>query len=138
MMTPISHQYASTPLEAAGTQDELDQWFDTALFKALSDPTRCRLLSCLIRCGRPCSVSEVAACCDVDFSVVARHLSALARVGVLEAEKRGRGVWYWPRCGELSSRLRLLADVVEAWCPSCSGPAEKSDTLQSQRESCDE
>ncbi|QDU73014.1 Helix-turn-helix domain protein [Mucisphaera calidilacus] len=101
--------------------DELDERFDTALFKALADPTRCRLLTCLIRCGRPCSVTEVAACCAVDFSVVARHLAQLARVGVLSAHKRGRTVWYEPRYGHLSGVLRGLADAVEGWCPGGGG-----------------
>ncbi|MCA9245173.1 MAG: helix-turn-helix transcriptional regulator, partial [Phycisphaerales bacterium] len=71
----------------------MDRQLDTDLFKALGDPTRARLLACLLKCGRPCSVTEVAECCAVDFSVVARHLGLLARVGVLDSEKKGRTVW---------------------------------------------
>ncbi len=96
----------------------MDRRLDTEFFKALADPTRARLLACLVKCGRPCSVTEVAACCDVDFSVVARHLGLLARAGVLEAEKKGRTVWYVARCAALSGRLRALADAIDEWCPS--------------------
>lgn len=101
----------------------MDRQLDTELFKALADPTRARLLACLMKCGRPCSVTELAECCSVDFSVVARHLGMLARAGVLEAEKKGRMVWYQARCKDLSTRLRGLADAIEAWCPpsGCGG-----------------
>lgn len=96
----------------------MDRRLDTELFKALADPTRARLLACLVKCGRPCSVTEVAECCAVDFSVVARHLGLLARVGILEADKKGRTVWYVARCADLSARLRALAEAIDEWCPS--------------------
>ncbi len=76
------------------------------------------LLRCLLKCKRACSVSEVAECCDVDFSVVARHLSLLARSGVLEARKVGRTVWYTPRCEDLASTFRSLADAIDDCSPT--------------------
>lgn len=72
----------------------------------------------LIKCGRPCSVTEVAEACSVDFSVVARHLRALAAAGLLSAEKSGRELLYVPRCAELCERLRLLIAAIEEWCPN--------------------
>ena len=94
----------------------MDRLLDPELFKALSDPTRVRLLACLVKCGRRCSVTEVAECCSVDFSVVARHLTHLARVGAAEATKEGRTVWYEARCPELCAQFRGLADAIEEWC----------------------
>jgi len=123
-MTQVSQHPKSTPLplarnprQAQRKRAAIDRLLDTELFKALADPTRVKLLACLIKCGRACSVSEVADCCAVDFSVVARHLAQLARVGILSAEKKGRTVWYTPCCTELASRLRDLAAAVERWCP---------------------
>lgn len=118
----------ATPRQAARRRAPVDRLLDPELFKALSDPTRVKLLACVLKCSRPCSVTEVAACCSVDFSVVARHLTALARVGLLEATKEGRTVWYAPCSDSLASRLRQLADAVDACSAnSCCGDAEGGD-----------
>jgi len=106
----------ATPKAAARRRAAIDKLLDTDLFKALADPTRVRLLACLVKCGRRCSVTEVAECCSVDFSVVARHLALLARVGALEATKEGRTVWYSPRCTHLAATFRNLADSIDEWC----------------------
>lgn len=129
MMTQITNQSslsrtrskspARTPRQAQRRRAAIDRLLDTDLFKALSDPTRAALLACVMKTGRACNVSEVAECCAVDFSVVARHLTQLAKVGVLSAEKKGRTMWYTPCCSDLSQRLRDLAVAVEEWCPSC-------------------
>lgn len=116
-MASVSNKPAATPRQAARKRAAVDRQLDVELFKALADPTRVKLLACLMKCSRPCSVSEVADCCAVDFSVVARHLGLLARAGVLESEKKGRTVWYQARCAVLSSRLRLLADAIDECCP---------------------
>src|SRR5690606_14236322 len=111
------HAPLASPKAAAACPAELDQRLDVALFKALADPTRARLLACLLKCPRPCTVTEVAECCSIDFSVVARHLALLARAGVLDSEKRGRTMWYTARGEDLCGRLRGLAAAIEAWCP---------------------
>ncbi len=126
MMASVTNKVPTTPRQAARRRAAVDRRLDTELFKALADPTRARLLGCLVKCSRPCSVTEVAECCAVDFSVVARHLGLLARVGILEAEKKGRTVWYVARCADLSARLRALADALDEWCPS-SGCARRDD-----------
>lgn len=108
----------ASPRQAARRRAAVDGLLDPDLFKALGDPTRVLLLRCLLKCKRACSVSEVAECCDVDFSVVARHLSLLARAGVLEARKEGRTVWYTPKCDELSLTFRSLADAIDDCAPT--------------------
>jgi DNA-binding transcriptional ArsR family regulator len=96
----------------------LDQLLDPKLFKAVAEPTRAALLCAMIKCGRECTVTEAAAATSVDFSVVARHLAALARAGMLEVRRSGREVWYRPRCMELCDRLRRLIAAIEEWCPN--------------------
>jgi ArsR family transcriptional regulator len=92
------------------------------VFKALSDPTRLRLLACLAKCGRACSVGEVAECCAVDLSVVSRHLAALADAGVLDSNKEGRTVSYRVRFAGMAGLFRSLADALEECCPeACQG-----------------
>jgi ArsR family transcriptional regulator len=114
------HQPAS-PKQAAGYCGPVDDSLDPELFKALSDPTRAKLIACIAKCGRGCSVSEVAECCAVDFSVVSRHLALLARSGVLDAKKEGRTVFYSVRYAELCRALRSLADALEECCPEKGG-----------------
>jgi ArsR family transcriptional regulator len=120
---PVSSRQPASPHDAQHIVAAIDEQLDQALFKALGDATRCRVLSCLIKCGRPCSASEVARCCDVEFSVVNKHLKILASTGVLHAEKSGRTVWYTARCGDLCQRLLDLVDAIAEWCPNL--PADK-------------
>ena len=107
----------ATPRQAAARSGPLDASLDAELFKALSDPTRAKLVACIAKCGRGCSVGEVADCCSVDMSVVSRHLAQLARAGVLEGEREGRTVRYKVRYRELTDSLRALADALDACCP---------------------
>lgn len=112
-MASVSHHPAPTPKHAARRQARLDQLLDPELLKALAEPARARLLSCLLKCARPCSVTEVAECCDTDFSVVARHLATMARAGLLTSEKKGRTVWYSASGSALAEQFRQLARAIE-------------------------
>lgn len=95
----------------------LDRSLDAALFRALGDATRLHLVTCLAMCCRPCSVKEVAECCDVDYSVVSRHLAQLAEAGVLTSERSGKSVMYTIAYGSLADALRRLSDAVTACNP---------------------
>ena len=74
-------------------------------FKALADPTRVRILSMLKARGRSCCEligrSEPGLCaCDIEQAVklsqaaVSHHMGLLRRAGLVEAEKRGRWMYY--------------------------------------------
>jgi ArsR family transcriptional regulator len=119
IMTQMSKRRPATPKQAAARRTALDRELDTDLFKALADPTRASLLACVAKCGRACTVSEVAECTSVDLSVVSRHLALLARSGMLEATKEGRVVRYRVRYAEISAALRSLASALEGCCPEC-------------------
>lgn len=109
------HKHPTTPARAARRRARLDRLLDPEVFKVLGEPTRAKIFACLVKCGRPCSVTEVAACCSIDFSMVARHLGALARAGILDSQKDGRTVWYSAKGEEIAARLRDLADAIEEW-----------------------
>ena len=70
-------------------------------------------------------MSEVAECCDVEFSVVNKHMKALAAAGVLSASKEGRTVWYAARCGDLCERFARLIDAIAEWCPNLDRPERR-------------
>jgi len=111
-------KHPSTPKQAARRKSPIDSCLDPEFFKALGDPTRVGLLCCLAKCGRACGVSEMAACCEVDLSVVSRHLSLLARAGVVEPSKKGRAVEYRVRFADLAAKLRAAADAIDQCCPA--------------------
>lgn len=64
-----------------------------AVFAALGDPTRLRLLSLVAANGEVCS-------CDLEEPLgrsqptVSHHTKVLAEAGLLEGEKRGRWMWW--------------------------------------------
>jgi len=92
---------------------QLADLLDPKLFRALADGNRLALLMRLAACGRPCSVSELNACCPVDLSVVSRHLATLRDAGALEAHKRGKEVFYRVRFERLVPLLRGIAGALE-------------------------
>ncbi len=115
-MASVFH-HSKTPKQASKRRARFDRLLEPELLKALAEPTRAQLLSCLLKCGRPCSVTEVAQCCSLDFSMVARHLANLARAGCLTSEKKGRTVWYAANGKELAGHLRELADAIDELTP---------------------
>ena len=86
------------------------------LFKAMGDPNRMAILERLCSCSDQTNVKELSTCCDVDLSVVSRHLSILKKSGVLKAEKKGKEVFYSINSKELVKSLRSIADFIENCC----------------------
>ncbi|MEK6643535.1 MAG: metalloregulator ArsR/SmtB family transcription factor [Planctomycetota bacterium] len=111
----MSKQRPSSPKPAACC--DLAGILPPRFFKALGDPNRIALLARLARCGRPCGVTEMSACCPIDFSVTSRHLAVLRDAGIIHAERRGKEVFYTVRFQEISAALRAMADALDACCP---------------------
>jgi len=138
-MASVCKHSAPTPRQASQRRTRLDELLDPDQFKALAEPTRLQLLSCLLKCGRPCSVSELAACCSVEYSTVARHLSTLARAGWVRCVKEGRVLWCAADAAALAGRFRALADAVEEAAGALpsgggDGPASHAGASQPQDE----
>lgn len=87
-------------------------------FKALCDPNRIALLARLAQCKEPCTVSEMSKCCPINISVVSRHLSQMKDAGLLEAQKKGKEVYYSVRFPEVVNTIRSIANAIEACCSS--------------------
>ena len=73
-----------------------------AIFKALAEESRLRILSLLIE-GEMC-VCEIEACLGMTQSNVSRHLSALKNSGILDSSKQAQ--WHYKIA--INSRQRTI------------------------------
>ena len=121
IVTQMSNGRNKARAKRARCCGDLEALFEPRFFKALCDPCRIGILSRLARAGGPQTVSEVASCCPTDVSVVSRHLATLRDAGIVEAEKRGKEVYYRVRYPELAATLRAMADAIEGCRPSPGG-----------------
>lgn len=99
------------PLEAPVLSDE-EAAASAAVFAALGDPARVRIVNLL-------ATSEAAVCgCELieplslSQPTVSHHLKKLTEAGLLEREQRGRWAYY-SLSGEARERLASLLDFTE-------------------------
>ncbi|HET6495763.1 MAG TPA: metalloregulator ArsR/SmtB family transcription factor [Thermoleophilia bacterium] len=64
-----------------------------ALFKVLSDPSRCRLVNAIMEAGELC-VCDLAATVAMSESNVSHHLRVLRSHGLVRARRAGKMVFY--------------------------------------------
>ena len=81
--------------------------------KALGEFNRLSLVYRLCECDKPQNAMCLCECCDVDASVVSRHLKVLSQEGVVKLEKKGRQRTYVLDRENVAKNLRELADRVE-------------------------
>jgi len=77
--------------------DELttaDAQATAALFKALADPARVRIVSMLARSSEPACVCELTPSLGLSQPTVSHHLKKLVQAGLLEREQRGVWAYY--------------------------------------------
>jgi ArsR family transcriptional regulator, arsenate/arsenite/antimonite-responsive transcriptional repressor len=79
-----------------------------ALFKALADPHRVRIVNLLATAGGPTCVCDLIAPLGISQPTVSHHLKKLVDAGLLHRERRGTWAYY-----SLDyDALRRLADVA--------------------------
>jgi ArsR family transcriptional regulator len=93
------------------------------VFKALGDPTRLRILDLLKSRGKSCcdliARDERGLCaCDIESAVglsqaaVSHHMDLLRRAGLVDAEKRGRWMFYRRNETSIAGAADALAKAV--------------------------
>jgi len=93
------------------------------VFKALGDPTRLKILDLLKARGKSCcdlvAREERGLCaCDIEEAVglsqaaVSHHMGLLRRAGLVEADKRGRWMFYRRNEAALAGVAEALAKAV--------------------------
>jgi ArsR family transcriptional regulator, arsenate/arsenite/antimonite-responsive transcriptional repressor len=81
------------PLDEDGLTDE-DAEATAALFKALGDPTRVRIVNLMARSSEPVCVCELTPAIGLSQPTVSHHLKKLAQAGLLRREQRGVWAFY--------------------------------------------
>jgi DNA-binding transcriptional ArsR family regulator len=93
-----------------------------AMFKALGDPVRLRLLSLIAsHPGGQACVCEISSTFDVSQPTISHHLKLLRSAGLLDCERRGTWVYYWviPQVLQQLSSVLRLDDRPARTAPEC-------------------
>ncbi len=87
---------------------------EDALWAAVADPTRLRVLDALLEQGEA-TTTTLAEGLPVTRQAVAKHLVVLSRVGLVAGERRGREVRYVVRPKRLDDAAEAMARVAAHW-----------------------
>lgn len=99
------------PLAAPALSDEQAK-ATAALFRALGDPARVRILNCLATAGEAACVCELVEPVGLSQPTVSHHLKKLVDAGLLEREQRGKWAYYSVN-PEAVTTLAALVDLKE-------------------------
>jgi ArsR family transcriptional regulator, arsenate/arsenite/antimonite-responsive transcriptional repressor len=96
------------PLAAPSMTDE-QVVATAALFKALADPQRVRIVNLLAGASEPACVCDLTEPLGIGQPTVSHHLKKLVTAGLLEREQRGTWAYYSLN----RDAMRRLADVAD-------------------------
>ncbi|MGD1174212.1 ArsR/SmtB family transcription factor [Mycobacterium seoulense] len=103
-------QLACCPGLATAALDEAQATDLAAMFKALGDPVRLRLLNLIAsHPGGEACVCEISPTFDVSQPTISHHLKLLRSAGLLDCERRGTWVYYWV----IPAALQRLSSVLQ-------------------------
>lgn len=87
---------------------------DLAVFAALADPTRWRLLKSLANTGEG-TATTLARQLPVSRPAVIKHLGVLDRAGMVTHQRAGREVIYRVEPARLDETAKRIAAIATAW-----------------------
>jgi|SRR5215207_10681752 len=105
-----------TPISEAAL-DQVQAGEGAAVFKALADPIRLRLMSIIASAGEEVCVCDLTGQFEVSGPTISHHLRVLREAGLVDCERRGTWVYYWPVPERLQWISSLLAVPVKALVP---------------------
>jgi ArsR family transcriptional regulator, cadmium/lead-responsive transcriptional repressor len=94
-------------MSAAGREED-------ALWAAVGDPTRRRLLDALLTLGEA-TATTLSGELPVTRQAVAKHLAVLARTGLVDGRRDGREVLYAVRPTRLDEVSQAMTRVAAGW-----------------------
>jgi len=86
-----------------------------ALFRALSDPARVRIVNLLARSAEPVCACELQPSLELSQPTVSHHLKKLTDAGLLDREQRGKWAYFAINL-DAARRLGAVADLKGACC----------------------
>ncbi len=102
------------PLASPALSDE-DVEATAALFSALADPARVKIVNLLARSTAPVCACEFEPSVGLSQPTVSHHLKKLTDAGLLEREQRGRWA-YFSLSRDAVDKLAAVADLKGACC----------------------
>jgi DNA-binding transcriptional ArsR family regulator len=108
---------------------------DDALWAAVADPTRRRVLDALLERGEA-TTTTLAVGLPVTRQAVAKHLVVLDRVGLVAGRRQGREVRYAVRPERLDDAAGAMARVAAQWDRRLARIKRLAEVVQAQTESC--
>ena len=81
-----------------------------AVFKALADPVRLRLMSIIASAGAEICVCDLTGQFEVSAPTISHHLRVLRETGLVDCERRGTWVYYWP----IPERMQWVSALLAA------------------------
>jgi ArsR family transcriptional regulator, arsenate/arsenite/antimonite-responsive transcriptional repressor len=99
------------PLGAAALSDE-EADATAALFRALGDPARVKIVNLLATLGEPVCACEFEPALGLSQPTVSHHLKKLTEAGLLDREQRGKWAYFALR-PEASAQLEGLVRMTE-------------------------
>lgn len=94
-----------TPVDSAVADDSAETL--AAMFKALSDPARVKIMSMLLNADEVCAC-DISERIGKSAATASHHLSLLRRAGLVTGEKRGTWVYY----RAVPERLAAIGDAL--------------------------
>jgi ArsR family transcriptional regulator len=101
------------PLAAPSLSEE-EAELTAALFKALGDPARVKIVNLLARADEPVCACEFEPVLGLSQPTVSHHLRKLTEAGLLEREQRGKWAYFSLRRDAVET-LAAVADLKGAW-----------------------
>jgi ArsR family transcriptional regulator len=102
------------PLAAPALSDE-EAEATAALFRALGDPARVRIVNLLATAGEPVCACNLNDPVGLSQPTVSHHLKKLVDVGLLERERRGKWA-YFSLKRDAVEKLAVVADLKGVCC----------------------
>ena len=89
----------------------------TAIFKALADPHRFKLLQQIARAGCPLSCSQALSSLSICAATLSHHVKELETAGLIEIRREGKFAYLTLRPGVLEALAASLSALESAACP---------------------
>jgi ArsR family transcriptional regulator, arsenate/arsenite/antimonite-responsive transcriptional repressor len=84
-----------------------------ALFRALGDPARIRIVNVLASSGEPVCICHLTEPLGLSQPTVSHHMKKLLDAGLVEREQRGKWAWF-SLTGDAVATLATVADLKGA------------------------